>query len=117
MIGPSVPSKSCVTYGTLGFSPGCSMFQRSARMALAVELAVAGDAPDVGRDAVLLVEDLLRPEHFGQDRPAAEQLRAQLAPCRVGAAANRYRPFTMPRERRGRPAWRPSRSASFLTVR
>ncbi len=47
-----------------------------ARVAVAVELLVAGHAPDVGRDVVLL-EHLLRRENLVQDRPAAKQLRRE----------------------------------------
>ena len=59
-------------------SPGCSMFQRSAREPVAIELVVAGDAPHVGGDVVLLLEDLLRLQHLAENRAAAEQLRLQL---------------------------------------
>ena len=31
--GPAAPSSARVTYGTRGFSPGCSRFQRSASSA------------------------------------------------------------------------------------
>src|SRR5262249_54469218 len=47
------------------------------RLAVAIELLVAGHAPDVGGDVVLL-EQLLRRQHLVEDGAAAEKLRAQL---------------------------------------
>ena len=41
---------------------------------VAAQLGVAGDAPDVAGDVVLLGQNLLRPQRFAQDRAAAEQL-------------------------------------------
>src|SRR5579872_2469617 len=46
---------------------------------LAAKLVVAGDAPHVGGDAVLLAEDLLGPEDLVEDGTAAEELRHSLA--------------------------------------
>ena len=57
-----------------------------AGVAVAVELDVARDAPDVGADVVLALEHLLRLDDFGQDRAAAEQLRARGAVGRGGGA-------------------------------
>ena len=57
---PARLSGTAVTYGTRGFSAGCSMFHRSHGMRLAIELVVARDAPDVGADAVLRSSTLLR---------------------------------------------------------
>ncbi len=46
---------------------------------VAAQLAEARDAPDVGRDVELLLEQLGGREHLAQDRARAEQLHAQLA--------------------------------------
>ena len=46
---------------------------------LAPQLAEARDAPDVGRDAESLLEQVGRGEHLAQDRARAEQLHANLA--------------------------------------
>jgi hypothetical protein len=48
-----------------------------AGVAVAVQLRVAGHAPDVGGDVVLL-EHLLRGDHLVEDRAAAEELRPEL---------------------------------------
>ena len=48
-----------------------------ARVAFSIELGVARHAPDVGRHVVLGLENLLRLDCFGQDRPAPEELRTE----------------------------------------
>ena len=46
-------------------------------VAIAVEVLVTGNAPNVGGNAVLFFENLLRLEHLIHDGPAAKQLGAQ----------------------------------------
>ena len=46
---------------------------------VAIELLVTGHAPDVGGDAVLLLENLLRLENFEHDGSAAQQLSVQFS--------------------------------------
>ncbi len=55
-------------------------------VAVAVELLIAGDAPDVGSHVVLTGEDLLGLERLVQDGAAAEQVRARLPRLRLGRA-------------------------------
>ena len=48
---------------------------------IGVEAFVAGDAPDIGGNAIILFENFLRLERFVEDRAAAENLRATA--CRL----------------------------------
>ena len=42
---------------------------------VATQLVVAGDAPHVATDVVLVLQNLLSPDGFSQNRAAAKQLR------------------------------------------
>ena len=70
--------RHCVTYGTRGCLAGMQHVPALGGEPVAIELVVAGHAPHVGRDVVLLLEDLLRLDHLAENGAAAEQLRLQL---------------------------------------
>ena len=81
-----------VTYGTFGRLGRVQHVPALGAEAVAIQLGVAGDAPHVGGDVVLLAEDLLRLEHLAEDRAAAEQLRLQLRLLGCSAALQLVQP-------------------------
>ena len=68
---------------------------------VAAELGVAGDAPDVGGDLVLLGEHLLRAEHLIQDGAGAEELHGGLCRSRRAELVNAPQDAFLG----ARPAW------------
>src|ERR1039458_3662261 len=70
--------KTLADVGYARFFAGVQTIQPLRLDAVAVERLVTRDAPDIGRDAVLLLENFLRAQSFVQNGSAAEKLCPQI---------------------------------------